>query len=91
MNKKLISRIVLTILLLSVILMLSSCSVLDGELGLGLFQMLGSFIMIVLGIIVSIFSAIISVIMGIILFIVGLFTTIGGLIATVLSLFAGLF
>jgi hypothetical protein len=91
MNKKLISRIVLAILLLSVLLMLSSCSALEGELGLGLFQILGSFIMIVLGLIVSIFSAISSIIMGIILFFVGLFTTISGLIATVLSLFAGLF
>lgn len=89
MNKKLVSKIILTALLLSLLFMLSSCEASD--LSLGLYQLFGGFIMVVVGFIVSIFSAIVSAILGIIMFIIGFFTTIGGLIATALQFIGGIF
>jgi len=91
MNKKVLPKVLLVIILLTAILMLSGCSMNSNNLSLGLYQLFGSFIMVVVGFLVSLLSAFVSLLLGIILFVMGIFTTIGGLIGTVLSFFAGLF
>lgn len=91
MNRKIVSRIVLLVILLSLTLMLASCNFAGSDLSLGLYRLFGGLVLVIVGFISSIFSAIISAILGVVLFIMGIFTTLGGLVGSVLELVVGLF
>ena len=49
MDKKLIYKIILTVILLSLLFMLSGCDTVNEDLGLGIYQLFGGFILIVVG------------------------------------------
>ena len=81
-NKSLVSKILVAIILLSALTMLTGCTSNEG-VNDGLNSISGGFFISLIGILSSILGAIASVFLGIISLIAGIFQIIGGLIASI--------
>lgn len=91
MNKTIISKIILAVIILSLVFVLAGCSADGSNVGQAISEIFSTLVMVLFGFIASILSAIITLLAGVLILVAGIFGALGQLINLVWQFFAGLF
>ena len=91
MNKTIISKIILAVIILSLVFVLAGCSADGSNVGQAISEIFSTLVMVLFGFIASILSAIITLLAGIVLLSAGIFGVLGQLVDIIWQFIVGLF